>query len=390
MEAIPKRSIGVRIPLSVAHGRIVLEGVLEWARTHRDWWISIINEYAPLDQLKLSSPAGIISFVYEPELRALASEIPIVSAANTPLGVGLPAVYFDDFAVGQLAAEHLLSCGLRNFAFVGSVASPDAAQRFAGFQQRLKAAGHSVHLLDCEKTFGGWVPFDQEHIADQLKLLPTPCGLFAAWDLIAYHLTRVCEAVGIQVPEQIAIIGVDNDPVLCNASKPPLSSVRVPSFEIGYRAAEMLAALIAGGPVPEEPLLLAPLSPVVRMSTEVIAVPDEKVAQALRYIREHAHECAGVSQMWEALGIPRKAMELRFRRALGRSALQELTRMRIERAKQLLLDTSYNSEELAHACGFATASYMISLFRKHVGVTPTTYRESLRRVADPHLSESRL
>lgn len=372
----------VKVPLSVGHGRTILEGVSEYARNRKDWWITVLNEEATVEVVANAQPSGVIAFTFTREiedgLRAIG--VPVVSVANIVEHSGLPAVYFDDLEAGRLAAEHLMTCGLRHYAFIGDNNPVNGRLRLEGYRAALAQAGHSVAVLECANNFGGWIPFNPEHIIRQLAALPKPCGVFAPWDLIAYHVARVCEHASIRVPEEVAIIGVDNDPLLCNVSRPPLTSVRIPAFEIGFRAAEMLDNLMAGGAPPSMPVVLAPLPPVVRQSTEVIAVPDEKVAMALRYVREHAHESVGVTQMWEALDVDRKEMEARFRKFLGRSAGQEFTRVRVERAKQLVLDTNYTTEELARACGFATASYLISVFRKHVGVTPQAYRETFRKV----------
>ncbi|MDX2052891.1 MAG: DNA-binding transcriptional regulator [Polyangiaceae bacterium] len=378
---LTRRSVIVKVPLSVGHGRAILEGVSEYARNRKDWWITVLNEEATVEVVANAQPSGVIAFTFtreiEDSLRAIG--VPVVSVANTVEHSLLPAVYFDDHEAGRLAAEHLMTCGLRHYAFMGDLDPINGRLRLEGFRAALERAGHSVAVLECTNNFS-WIPFNPEDVIRQLVALPKPCGVFAPWDLIAYHVARVCEHASIRVPEEIAIIGVDNDPLLCNVSRPPLTSVRIPAFEIGFRAAEMLDHLMTGGAVPEQPVILPPLPPVVRQSTEVIAVPDEKVAMALRYVREHAHESVGVTQMWEALAVDRKEMEARFRKFLGRSAGQEFTRVRVERAKQLALDTNYTAEELARACGFATASYLISVFRKHVGVTPQAYRETFRRV----------
>ncbi len=373
----------VRVPLSVAHGRSILEGISEYARHRKDWWITALNEESKIEDVKRAQPDGLIAFSFtsETEDELVALGVPLVNVANIIDNRGLPAVYFDDFLAGKLAAEHLMQCGLRNYAFVGDLSTANGRERLRGFQLTLEAAGHSVTVLEAMiRNFGGSIPFSPERLVEQLAALPKPVGIFSPWDLIAYHVAHACEHAEIQVPQDIAIIGVDNDPLLCNLSHPPLTSVRIPAFEIGFHAAQMLDGMLSGGAPPTAPLVLPPLPPVVRQSTEILAVADKKLALALRYVRDHAHESVGVMQMWAALGFNRKEMEERFRSVLGRTAGQEFTRVRVERAKQLVLDTNYTLEQLARECGFATASYLISFFRKHVGMTPNAYRESFRQV----------
>jgi LacI family transcriptional regulator len=376
-----RQTIVIKAPLAVAHGRSILEGASEYARNRRDWWLTVLNEEANPDDIRSACPSGVIAFNFKlsDEEALLDLGVPVVSVANIIEGSRLPGVYFDDFVAGELAAAHLMECALANYAFVGDEGARNARLRLDGYRAKLEAEGHSVIVLSAMHSFGGWIPFNPDEIIRQLKALPKPVGVFAPWDLLAYHVARVCEHAQLKVPEEIAIIGVDNDALICNVTRPPLTSVRIPAFEIGYAAAKLLDELLRGEPAPEAPLLLPPSPPVVRQSTQLVAVADEKVARTLTYMREHAHESIGISQLWEALGFERKDLETRFRRALGRSPGQEFTRVRVERAKQLVLDTSYTTEELARACGFATASYLVSVFRKHVGVTPQRYRERFRQ-----------
>jgi LacI family transcriptional regulator len=376
-----RRSIAVILPLSVGHARGILEGITDTLRGRRDLWINVTDVGPGATAFESGpTPSGVLAFLFNKadEERILKLGVPAVSLANTLRNPRLPSVHFDDRAAGRLAAEHLLDCGLRHFAFLGDLDFPCIAERLMGYRDALGQKGFGCTLLRWSRVMENWRYFDPTELIWELSELPKPVGLFAPYDLLAYHVARASHHGGLAVPEEIAIIGVDNDAAICNVSQPPLTSVRIPARAIGARAAELLESLLGGQPAPTEPILLAPMPPEVRMSTDIIAVPDAKVARALKYIRTHAPEPIGVTQVWDALRLDRKEMEHRFRQALGRSAGQEFTRVRIDRAKQLLLDTDESVAAIAQACGFATASYLITVFRKHTKVTPQAFRETWR------------
>lgn len=374
----PERSpaITVVLPLNVGHARAILEGITDYLRTQRDRWVNIVDLSELASVFSTERPSAMIAFLFDKTDERRISElgIPAVSVANTLRDPLLPAVYFDDVAAGRLAAEHLLECRLNHFAFLGDVQFPCIQKRLEGFQQALQARGKDCRLLDWSQEMETWRCFDPTKLIQQLRHLPKPVGLFAPYDVLAYHVARACHHARLQVPEEVAIIGVDNDPLICTTSQPPLTSIRIPAYEIGRRAAELVDHLLNGGAPPAGPIILPPRPPALRMSTELVSVADEKLSAALRYIRDHAHEPINVASLWASLKLDRKDLEYRFRTQLGRSPGQELTRVRVERAKQLLLDTELNIQKLSQACGFSSASYMISVFRKHVGVTPQLYR----------------
>lgn len=374
-------SIAVILPLAVAHARGILLGIADYFRRRPEVWISILDHWDVTDALFTNSkPSGIIAFIFSKHHEEILINlgVPVVSVANTIEGSCLPRVHFDDEAAGRLAATHLLDTGLRQFAFLGDTKVPAIRLRLQGFQTLLRSRGFDCSTLDWSSEIETWLPFDPTNMLAQLKRLPVPVGLFAPYDLLAYNVARVCHHGGVRVPEDVAIIGVDDDPVLCSASQPPLTSIRIPAREIGYRAAQLLDEMLAGREAPAEPICLAPMPPHVRMSTDIVAVPDKKVAEAVDFIRRHAHEAIGVAQLWERLRMDRKEMEHRFKVSLGRSAGEEFTRVRVERAKNLLLDTDWGNDKIAEEAGFSTASYLIRVFRTHVGVTPSVFRQAFQ------------
>jgi LacI family transcriptional regulator len=202
--------------------------------------------------------------------------------------------------------------------------------------------------------------------------------VFAACDTYAIQITNACRSHKIAVPTQVAVLGVDNDPVVCSVSFPPLSSIDLNSKRVGYEAAALLDRMMAGAPRPKNTLLVEPGRILTRESTDVMAVEDPEVAQAIRLIREHACRGLKVSEVAETLGLSRRALQQRFQRVLHRTPKDELVRVQIERAKTLLTQTDLSVESLTKRCGFTAFEYFVRAFRRETGSTPRAYRNARR------------
>ncbi len=280
----------------------------------------------------------------------------------------LPRVGVDDPAIGRLAAEHYLDNGFTRFAFIGSATDRYADHRLAGFTQRLAAEGHAPltfrgHTLD---------PADDKTLRDWLQTLPTATGVFAADDRWALRASELAREAGLIVPDDVALLGVDDDE-MCRMTWPPLSSIALPSEKVGYEAARMLDRMIHGEPAPPD-LLLPPLGVIARQSTALAAVDDPDVAAALRFIRENAHRPIGVPDVVANTTINRRWLEVSFRRNIGRTILQEVQRVRIDMASRLLRETDMSMAQIASATGIGSAQRLAILFGKKAGMTPTDYR----------------
>jgi LacI family transcriptional regulator len=192
-----------------------------------------------------------------------------------------------------------------------------------------------------------------------------------------------CRRVNVLVPDDVAVIGVDNDEILCNLSFPPLTSVNINTQNVGYEAAALLDRMMAGQPAPAEPLLLAPHGVVPRESTDVLATDDRELAAAIRFIREHACEGLRIKDLVRKISLSRRELERRLRKLLGRSPKEEILRVQIERAKQLLAMADLPTAVIAEKCGFSEAKYFSQVFRTRVGLSPGAYRKSKKRIARP-------
>jgi LacI family transcriptional regulator len=211
-----------------------------------------------------------------------------------------------------------------------------------------------------------------------IAALPTPVGIFAAVDYFGVALTQVCREIGLRIPEDVAVLGVDNDDVYCRLARPPLSSVIPSAQRVGYEAGALLDQLLNGHKPPREPVLVEPLGIQTRRSTEVLATDDEDVVAAARFIRESAHQPIKVADVLRVVPVSRRALERRFRRALGRGLAEEISRVRLERGRRLLAETDLSMSRVAEHSGFTDASHLTSVFHRELGITPSEYRRQTR------------
>jgi LacI family transcriptional regulator len=255
--------------------------------------------------------------------------------------------------------------------------------RMQGFCQRVQEAGFQASVYTADRP--GLLQRDwqagttwlkgMESAIQWLRSLPRPVGLMAADDLMGYDITEVAEEIGIHVPEEVAIVGLNNDEVLCNAARPPLSSIEISLEKAGYKAAELLNEIITRKQKMAGQAILAEATRVVaRQSSEILAVSDPQVAAALHFIRTHFHQPIQVVDVVNAACAGRRTLELRFRQLLSRSVLDEIMRMRIEHLANVLLSTDISIEQIAATSTFESAGYMSRLFKKYKGLSPNAYR----------------
>jgi LacI family transcriptional regulator len=296
-----------------------------------------------------------------------------------------PVVALDDEAAGAMAAQHLINCQLENFAFYGIRNNPfDVAnKRLNGFREALARRGHACMTCSVEWPSGlTWLTHTHRpKVIDWLKTLPKPVGVLAVDDAAGHDLAGACLDAGIGVPEHVAIVGVNNDDLLCESAWPPISSVEADYSRMGYLAARLLDQLLAGHRLNKKDRynLLPPLGVVQRQSSDVLAVNDPDIAEAIRFIREHACEPCGVPDVLKHVPVGRRWLERQFHRTLGRTPHDEIIRVRIDAAHRLLLQPEISILEIAARCGFSAYQNFTRTFRHATGITPAAYRrQSLR------------
>jgi len=217
----------------------------------------------------------------------------------------------------------------------------------------------------------------QQDLAEWLLSLPKPLGVFAAHDLRALCVLDACRRAGILVPEQVAVIGVDNDETLCNLADPPLTSVKINLELIGYEAAALLDRLMRKKKAPKQPQTVSPLCVVTRRSTDIVAIDDPLTAQAVRFIRQHACDGISVAEVSKHCAVSRRVVERNFSQFLGSSPHEQIIRVKLARVKQLLAETDYSLDTIAAKSGLSHAAYLSVLFKKEIGTTPGEYRRCI-------------
>ena len=382
------RKVALLVEWSRTYGRGVLRGIGKYVQTHGRWRVyqteRKLSETAPA-WLRKWKGDGIIARI---ESRKLAAQIkqmglPVVNLFEHAYHECFPAVLTDNQAIARLAAEHLIERGLKRFAYCGLPSVDCCGERGRPFVQYLEQAGYEVHVYDPprrQRTMSisaseGYELQHEEAIVRWLRSLPKPIGLMASNDLRAHQILMLCGDNQLAVPDEVAVIGVDNDEVICGLTQPPLSSIEQNPEEVGYQAAALLDGLMRGEPSPPRSIMIVgPKGVVSRQSTDFVAVADPDVAAALRFIREHACDGISVDTILANVPVSRRTLERRFAAILDRSPRDEILRVQLRHIKQLLTVTDYPLAKIAEMTGFHYVESMCSLFKKTTGQTPGEYR----------------
>lgn len=382
------RRVALLIESSRAYGRGLFLGIAKFVREHHEWSVQS-EEWKWTDAfpawLRNWDGDGVIARVETPKMAAFIKQlgVPAVDLRGSVSGFDMPLIDTLDSKVASLAAEHLIDRGFRHYAFCGFVGANYSDKRSRWFQERLAQSGYACHvycppLRAAELQTIGYEKqglLFQEDLGRWLVSLPKPIGVMACNDIRGQQALNLCRRLNLAVPEELAIIGVDNDEILCELSDPPLTSVVPDTFRIGYDAAVLLERMMAGGKPPAKPILIPPRGIETRRSTEVLALDDRQLAVGLRFIRDHAFDSITVNEAAKAAGLCRRVFERRFAAQMGRSPKAEVLRLRLERVKQLLADTDWNLAQIAERTGFNYSEYLHTVFAQKVGVTPGDFRK---------------
>jgi LacI family transcriptional regulator len=362
-----------------AWSRGILRGFMPIAH-ERGWTVLHYHPYyPPVDLGSLARKFAPTAAVIGPELlgRSLASLAPasVLSVAADRSSEGIASVCIDEAAVSALALDHLLAKGLRHVTTFRFAGWRFAIERERAFIERARAAGVTVApgwtSNEVEPTR---IEDDPMAIIEWLRQLPKPCGLFTLTDGWARIVARCIRMAGLRVPEDLPLVGADNDHVECELLAPPLSSVMIPWQELGRTAAKLVQRSLAGQSIEGEQKTCAPIGVLARRSSDVLAIDDELVAKAVRWIREHADRRLDVPTIARAIGGGRQRLERRFRRVLDRTVSEEVRRARVDAAKELLQTTRAGLSEVAKRSGFSSAALLSAAFQRELGIPPGAYR----------------
>ena len=289
---------------------------------------------------------------------------------------GIPTVLTDHAACSRLAAGHLKSCGLRNFAFVGIKNRPFSDKRRDAFLQEVDHC-HVFELKDNEHALSSWGTNHSAFIR-WLKKLPQPIGIMGCYDLAGVRVLQSCNVAGIGVPDSVAVIGVNNDELQCSMTTPSMSSVIQNQERVGYEACYLLHRLMDGREMPETPLVVPPLGVVARRSTDILVIPDRLVVRALNLIREYACDGLTIDLIAQQLNVSRRTLERRFFASLGKNPHEEIVNSQLKRACELLMMSRLTLANVAKQVGFNSVSYFTQLFTRRFGVSPNDFRREKR------------
>jgi LacI family transcriptional regulator len=370
--------IVIVIDKGAAFGRQVLAGIGQYAQQHWCWNLTVVDLRAWTPEQILGEAA--IAQVNGPALRqALKSCRAVVNVGDALRCEEFPLVRSDHREIGALGAEHFLERGFRHLAFFGWQERWYACERRDGFVAA--AAKRNVQPLELMLQPDHQDPDAKWRQAERwLEALPRPCGLMACDDPCAHTVCARARKLKRRCPEEIAVLGVDNDKLVCDLEPVPLSSVALAGQRVGYEAASLLQRLLDGQRPPAQDVVIPPVGVVTRRSTDISPVTDELVARAMEYIRLHAADPANTQELLAHLGVTRRQLEQRFCSVMQRTPAAELRHFRIESAKQMLANTDVCTARVATTCGFGDGARLAKIFRREVGMTPIEYRRRTRLV----------
>jgi LacI family transcriptional regulator len=377
-----RREVALLIESSNAYARGLLQGIVHYVKEHQAWILHFQEQARgedPPEWLQSWKGDGIIARIETPRIAQAVTKtgLPCIDLSAARLLPDLPWVETDDTEIAKLAVHHLMERGFRHFAFCGDARFNWSRWRGEMFRQELEKKG--LHCIFYEPSVLPEGSAAQvEDLARWLSTLPRPIGLMACYDIRGRQVLEACRIAGISVPDDVAVVGVDNDELLCELCIPPLTSVIPNPLRTGYEAAALLDRLMAGRKVAASGHRVPPLGVAARQSSDVLAIDDRAIARATHFIRENA--CAGinVNDVLRVVPLSRRALEHRFKRLLGHTPHERILQVRLERVKQLLTETDQPLHVIAERTGFEHVEYLSVVFKREMKMRPTQYRRKTR------------
>jgi LacI family transcriptional regulator len=381
------RQVALLIESSRGFGRGLLRGVAQYAHEH-PYWSTHFRPHGlgepPLAWISKWRGDGILARIEDERMAeaVLRPGAPVVELRGTLTGrLKMPVVRINDRTIAEMAGQHLLDRGFRCFGHCGYRVGyhPGLDLRAEAFGEFIRNAGYPCEFLQVYEPYLGrgqrmnWER-QQARIAAWIGRLPKPVAIMAANDDRALEVLEACRRIGAVVPDEVAVIGVDNDECITGLSIPPLTSVDANPGRVGYQAAALLDSLMDGNKPPQGIVHVEPRGVVTRQSTDVLAIENSAVAEALRFIRENACRSIHVSDVLSHARTSRATLETELKRAIGRTIHQEIQRVRLERARELLATTNLPVKKIALDAGFRTVQYLTRVFTAATGTPPANFR----------------
>jgi LacI family transcriptional regulator len=376
--------VALLIDTATSWGTGLIEGIVAYAKARKRPWLFSLEPRGKYEPMMLPDGwcgDGVIARITHAALaeQLIKRRIPAVNVSWFRFGENLiPRCTCDEELAAGMAAKYFLSNGFRQFAYCGSSLRPSYKDRLGeAFAATVEKAGFVCHVFrPNHERFAG---FDSEEqlaeLSGWLGSLPRPIALLAFDDLQARKVTEACALAGVSVPDEIAVLGGEHDELTSRISSPPLSGVDHGPLDVGYRAAEMLDLQMSGAPLVESNVLLPPKRIISRPSTDKVAIEDDLLSEAIRYIRIHYADELRIRDILHAVPLSRRALEIGFRKYLGRTPREEIRRVRVHKALELLCDTDWPVTRIASLCGFDRPELLTRAFRRELRATPTEFRK---------------
>ncbi|MCF0061621.1 DNA-binding transcriptional regulator [Dyadobacter chenwenxiniae] len=319
---------------------------------------------------------GIVGQLYNKDIeKIIQTGIPVIAQDFKERFTEIPNITGGYHEAGQLGADYFLKKGFTNFAFYGFNDIVWSRERAEGFEERLKKRGHQVHYFEHKKARSTelWY-YKPSSLSRWLKSLPKPIGLMTCDDNQGQHITEACRQLGIRIPEEVAVLGVDNDEMICDLSDPPLSSIALDAEKGGYDAAKLLDHMIKHGTSEYYDIIVKPVQVITRHSTDIYATNDDHIASSLKYIHQNIDKNLHVDEVVKQVPLSRRALEKRFLEITGYPIYKYIFNLRIEKFTQKLLDTDMSVFEIALDMGLTDSKNIARQFRQAKGCSPSVYR----------------
>ena len=391
-----ERRVILHINTARKYGRGLLTGIGRYARLRGTWqfyrslprYVTAVNRREEMMRVHDWRPTGGIVWDSERIGELLSLGIPLVVSPNVvvskhyrDLFEAFPQIGSNCEAIGKMGAEYFLDRGFRHFGFCGFRRAPWAQRRASAFAQRIAEAGYDTDVFPLRGApKAKRLQEATDHIVEWIRSLPKPLAVMACNDDRAFNVVDACRRAGCLIPEEVAVLGVDDEEEACEVFTPPLSSICLNATMAGFRAAEVLEAMMTGKTVPQTKwkIPVEPMYVVTRRSTDVMAIEDRVVAEAVNYVEQQVYAPIQVEDVVRKVSLSRRNLELRFRKALGRSVYAHIRKTKVNRITEVLLSTQTSIQEIAKAFGYPDAHNMSRFFKKETGLSLSEYRRKHR------------